>query len=80
MTIDEAVQEMQSKISTASAAAEMKVVRISDEEARITVLAPAGDMQKIKDATFQPAIDFLNKDGLDIQVFVYDKDAAPLKG
>jgi hypothetical protein len=80
MTVDEAVQEMQSKISAACAAAEMKVVRMSDEEARITVLAPGSDMQKIKEATFQPAIDFLNKDGLDIQFFVYDKDAAPLKG
>ena len=36
-----------------------------------------GDMQKIKDATFQPAIDLLNNDGMDIQVFVYDKDALP---
>ena len=80
MTVDEAVQEMQSKISAACAAAEMKVVRMSDEEARITVLAPGSDMQKIKEATFQPAIDFLNKDGLDIQVFVYDKDAPLLKG
>ena len=80
MTVDEAIKEMQSKISAACAAAEMKVVRMSDEEARITVLAPAGDMQKIKDATFQPTLDFLNKDGMDIQVFVYDKDAPPLKG
>ena len=80
MPLDEAIQAMQSKISAACAAAEMKVARMSDEEARISVLAPAGDMQKIKDATFQPAIDFLNKDGLDIQVFVYDKDAPPLKG
>ena len=80
MTVDEAVQEMQSKISAACAAAEMKVVRMSDEEARITVLAPGSDMQKIKEATFQPAIDFLNKDGLDIQFFVYDKDAPLLKG
>ena len=80
MTVDEAIQVMRSKISTACAAAEMKVVRMSDEEARISVRAPAGDMQKIKDATFQPAIDFLNQDGLDIQVFVYDKDAPPLKG
>ncbi len=80
MTVDEAIQEMQSKISAACAAAEMKVTKMSDEEARISVLAPAGDMQKIKDATFQPAIDFLNKNGLDIQVFVYDKDAPPLKG
>jgi len=80
MTVDEAIKEMQSKISAACAAAEMKVVKMSEEEARITVLAPAGDMQKIKDATFQPALDLLNKDGLDIQVFVYDKDAPPLKG
>ncbi|MGA7194127.1 MAG: hypothetical protein WBW94_10885 [Anaerolineales bacterium] len=80
MTVDGAIQEMQSKISTACAAAQMKVTKMSDEEARITVLAPAGDMQKIKDATFQPALDFLNNDGLDIQVFVYDKDAPPLKG
>jgi hypothetical protein len=80
MTIDEAIKEMQSKISAACASAEMKVVKMSDEEARITVLAPASDMQKIKDTAFQPAIDFLNTDGLDIQVFVYDKDAPPLKG
>jgi len=80
MTVDEAIQEMQSKISAACAAAEIKVTKMSDEEARITVFAPAGEMQKIKDATFQPALDLLNKDGLDIQVFVYHKDAPPLKG
>lgn len=80
MPIDDAIQEIQSKISAACPAAQMKVVRMSDEEARITVLAPAGDMQKIKDAAFQPTIDFLNKDGLDVQVFVYDRDAPPLKG
>jgi len=80
MTVDEAIQQMQAKIRAACAAADMKVTKMSDEEARIAVLAPAGDMQRIKDATFQPAIDFLNKDGLDIQVFVYDKDAPPLKG
>ena len=80
MSIDEAIKDMQSKISTACTAVEMKVVKMSDEEARITVLAPAGDMQKIKDAVFQPTLDYLNKGGLDIQVFVYDKDAPPLKG
>ena len=53
---------------------------MSDEEARITVLAPAGDIPKIKDATFQPAMDFLNNEGFDIQVQVYDKDAPPLTG
>ncbi len=71
---------MTDKIKAACTSAEVKAVKMSDEEARLSVYAPAGDMQKIKDATFQPAIDMLNKDGLDIQVFVYDKDAPPLKG
>jgi hypothetical protein len=53
---------------------------MSDEEARLSVYAPAADMQAIKDATFMPAMDLLNNDGMDIQVFVYDKDAPPLKG
>ena len=38
------------------------------------------DIQNIKDASFMPAIELLNSEGLDIQVFVYDKDAPPLKG
>jgi hypothetical protein len=53
---------------------------MSAEEARLSVYAPAGEMERIKVATFKPAIDMLNSDGLDIQVFVYDKDAPPLKG
>ena len=52
MVIDDAIKTMQSKITAASAGAQMKVVKMSDEEARITVLAPAGDLQAIKDATF----------------------------
>ena len=80
MSVDDAIKDMQSKISAVCAGAQMKVVKMSDEEARITVLAPAADMQKIKDATFQPALDFLTKEGFDIQVFVYDKDAPPLSG
>ena len=80
MTLDDAIQQMTDKIKSACGSAEVKTVKMSDEEARLSVYAPAGDMQKIKDATFQPAIDLLNSDGLDIQVFVYDKDAPPLKG
>jgi len=80
MNIDDAIQQMTEKIKAACASVEVKAVKISDEEARLSVYAPAADIQKIKDATFQPAIDFLNTDGLDIQVFVYDKDAPPLKG
>ena len=80
MSLDDAIKQMTDKVKAACASAEVKTVKMSDEEARLSVYAPAGDMQKIKDAAFQPAIDLLNSDGLDIQVFVYDKDAPPLKG
>lgn len=73
MSIDDAVNKMTDIIKTACANAEIKVAKISDEEARVSVYAPASDMQKIKDATFQPAIDMLNSDGMDVQVFVYDE-------
>jgi hypothetical protein len=80
MTLDDAIKQMNEKINGACPGAEIKSVKMSDEEARLSVYAPAGDMQKIKDATLQPAIDLLNNEGMDIQVFVYDKDAPPLKG
>ena len=80
MSLDEAIQQMSAKIKAASPGAEIKSVKMSDEEARLSVYAPAGDIQNIKDATFMPAIELLNGEGLDIQVFVYDKDAPPLKG
>jgi hypothetical protein len=79
MSLDEAIQQMSDKIKSASPTAEIKSVKMSEEEARLSVYAPAGDMQKIKDATFLPAIELLNSEGLDIQVFVYDKAAPPLK-
>ncbi len=80
MSLDEAIQQITEKIQAASAGAEIKAVKISAEEARLSVYAAAGDIQKIKDATFQPTLDLLNREGLDVQVFVYDKDAPPLKG
>jgi len=80
MSLDEAIQQMTDKIKSASPTSEVKSVKMSEEEARLSVYAPAGEMQKIKDATFLPAIELLNGEGLDIQVFVYDKDAPPLKG
>lgn len=80
MSLDEAIQQMSDKIKAACSGAEIKSVKMSDEEARLSVYAPAGDIQAIKDATFMPAIELLNNEGLDIQVFVYDKDAPPLKG
>ena len=80
MTLDDAIKEMITIIKEACGSAEIKSVKMSDEEARLSVYAPAGDMERIKVATFQPAINLLNSDELDIQVFVYDKDAPPLKG
>ena len=80
MSLDEAIQQMTDKIRSACPNAEIKSVKMSEEEARLSVYAPAGDIQKIKDATFLPAIELLNSEGLDIQVFVYDRDAPPLKG
>lgn len=63
---------MNDKIKHACPGAEIKSVKMSEEEARLSVYAPESDIQKIKDATFQPAIDLLNNEGLDIQVFVYE--------
>jgi hypothetical protein len=80
MSIDDAIQKMTDLIRAACESAEIKAAKMSDEEARLSVYAPADDMQKIKDATFMPAMDMLNNDGMDVQVFVYDKDAPPLKG
>lgn len=74
MTLDDGIAQIKEKISTVSADVEMKIVKISDEEARISVYAPAGEMNAIQDATLMPTIELLNSDGLDIQVFVYDKN------
>jgi len=74
MSLDEAIQQMINIIKGACGSAEIKSVKMSDEEARLSVYAPTGEMERIKVATFQPAMNFLNSDGMDIQVFVYDKE------
>ena len=74
MTLDEGIAQIQEKISTVSPSAEVKIVKMSDEEARLSVYAPAGEMDAIQDATLMPTIELLNSDGLDIQVFVYEKE------
>ena len=73
MSLDDAIKQVQLTIKATSAGTEVKVVKMSEEEARISVYATADDMQAIKDATFQPVLDLLTR-GLDVQVFVYDKD------
>ena len=72
MSIDDAIKKMTDLIKNSCTSAEIKAAKMSDEEARLSVYAPASDMQKIKDATFQPSMDMLNSDGMDVQVFVYD--------
>ncbi len=73
MSIDDAIKQMTDIVKAACGSAEIKSVKMSDEEARLSVYAVADDMQKIKDATFQPAMDLLNSNGMDVQVFVYEK-------
>jgi hypothetical protein len=80
MSIDAAINDMKVKISAVSQGAEIKVVKISDEEARLSVFVNAGETQPIREATLQPTLDYLTKDGLDIQVLVYDKDHPPQVG
>ena len=79
MSLEDAIADMQGRILAVSPGAQIKLVKMSEEEARLSVLAPAGDLEAIKSATFQPAMDYLNKEGFDLQVFPYDKDAPPLK-
>jgi len=50
MSLDEAIQQMNDRIKTACPGAEIKSVKMSDEEARLSIYAPAADIQKIKDA------------------------------
>ena len=79
MTLDDAIKQNQLTIKASSSGTEIKVVKISDEEARVSVYAPAENIQAVKDATFQPVMDMLMQ-GLDVQVFVYDKDNPLAKG
>ena len=72
MTLDEGIEQISGKSNEVSASAEIKVAKMSDEEARLRVYALAGEMGAIQDATLMPTIELLNSDGLDIQVFVYE--------
>ncbi len=72
MTLDEGIAKISAIINGASASAEIKEAKMSDEEARLSVYAPAGEIDAIQNATLMPTIELLNSDGLDIQVFVYE--------
>jgi hypothetical protein len=50
MSLDDPIQQMTDIIKAACVGAELKTVKLSDEEARPSVYAPARDIQKIRDA------------------------------
>lgn len=74
MTLDEGIAKIEGIIKGESAGAEIKTVKMSDEEARLSVYAPAAEMDAVQNATLMPTIELLNSDGLDIQVFVYEQE------
>jgi hypothetical protein len=75
MMLDDAVKEITALIAAASPAAAVTMARISDEEARISVDAAAGDMDAVREAVRDRTIQIMVSEGLDVQVAVYDKDA-----
>jgi hypothetical protein len=70
ISIDDAIKQMSDTIKAVCGSAEIKTVKVTDEEARLSVYALAGEIGRINFATFQPAINLLNREGLDIQVCV----------
>ena len=80
MSLDDAINDMKSKVGAVSKGAEIKVVKMSEEEARMSVFVSAEEAQPVRDASLQPTLDYLTKEGLDIQVLVYDKDHPPQVG
>jgi hypothetical protein len=72
MTLDEAIADIRSRITTVSPDAVIRVMRTSDEEASIRAYAPADHETAIKDATRDHTFEMLTNDGLDVQVIFYD--------
>jgi len=48
MSLEDAIKQMSDKIKAVCGSAEIRTVKMSHEEARLSVYAPAGDMQKIR--------------------------------
>lgn len=75
MSLDDAINEVKALILAASPGAAIKVVRLSDEEARLSVDAPANEIEAVKIGVRDRLTQLLVSEGLDVQVQVYDKDA-----
>jgi hypothetical protein len=72
MTIEDAIADLTARIKDVSPSAVIRVKRRSDEEASIRAYAPADHADPIKAATQEITLGLLTKDGLDVQVLVYD--------
>jgi len=72
MTIDEAINDLTSRIKTVSPEAVIRVLRRSAEEGSIRVYAPADHEAALKEATQEVTLKLLTAEGLDVQVLVYD--------
>lgn len=72
MTLEDAIADIQSRITAVSPNAVIRIMRTSAEEASIRAYAPAADEAAIKDATRDPTFQMLTNDGLDVQVLFYD--------
>lgn len=76
MTIEDAVNDLKGKCTTISADAIFKVVKVSDEEARLSVYVAGAHVEPIREATREQAVKLI-VEGLDVQIFVYDKAENP---
>jgi hypothetical protein len=72
MTIDDAINDLNERIRSASPEAVIRVKKRSAEEASIRVYAPADHESAIKAATQDITLSLLTGEGLDVQVLVYD--------
>lgn len=75
MSLDDAINEIKALILAASPGAAIKQVRLSDEEARLSVDVSAAEIEAVKLAVRDRLTQLLVSEGLDVQVQVYDKDA-----
>ncbi|MBK9712695.1 MAG: hypothetical protein IPO81_15495 [Kouleothrix sp.] len=71
MPIDEAIADLTTRIKGVSPNAVIRVKRRSDEEASMRVYAPADHEGVLKEATQEITLSLL-REGLDVQVLVYD--------
>lgn len=71
MPIDEAIADLTTRIKGVSPNAVIRVKRRSDEEASMRVYAPADHEGALKEATQEITLSLL-REGLDVQVLVYD--------